>query len=232
MANLQTLATEDPSKLSPRLRQDWFRRMTEKRSSIRWAGILALVVGLLSIIFPFAASLSLNAMAAAILLITGGVMVWTAFSQSGWSLAGHLAGGLLALLAGLFILLFPLAGILWLTLILVSIIAVEGIMQITMALRLRPASGWGWVLVSGIVSVLIALAVLLFIPALTPVLIGLFFGFNLIATGVALLVLSTRLTAENLAKSFPDPRAENTERPSEKDRVSSEEAVPIPPNVS
>lgn len=231
------MAMEDPSNLSPRLRQDFFRRMSEKRSSTKWTGWLAVAAGALAILFPFLGTLTVTAFAGVALIISGGVMAYMAFSQSGWALAGQLAAGVLSIIGGLLMLAFPLVGAAYLTIVLAAVFAAEGGMQIYSAFKLRPDGSWGWMLASGVASVLLALLVLLFLPFNVPWLLGLFLGFNLISTGVALVMLARNLTPEKLAAMFPDPRAASV-TPSE-DPVVAEtserpatNAAPIPPQAT
>ena len=206
------MGMEDPSNLSPRLRQDFFRRMSEKRSSTRWTGWLAVVAGALAILFPLIGTLTVNAFAGVALIVSGGVMAYMAFSHSGWALVGQVLAGLLSIAGGIVMLAFPVVGIFWLTIMLAAVFAAEGGMQIWSALKLRPDGSWGWMLASGIASVALALLVLVFTPATLPWLLGLFVGVNLLSTGIALVMLASRLSPEHLAKMFPDPRAEGVVR--------------------
>jgi uncharacterized membrane protein HdeD (DUF308 family) len=57
---------------------------------------------------------------------------------------------------GLLLLTRPIVGLASLTLILIVYFLVEGIFEIMAALQLRPLQGWGWMLCSGIFSVILA----------------------------------------------------------------------------
>ena len=246
------LAGEDPSTMTPRLRQDFFARMSEKRSSLRWTGWLAIVAGALAILFPLVGTLTVNAFAALALIVSGGVMVWMAFSHTGWSLAGYLASGALSVLGGLILLAFPAVGVFWLTVMLAAVFAAEGAMQIASGLKLRPEGAWGWMVGSGAVSILVAALILFLIgsnPASVLVMLGLFLGFNLVTTGIALVMLAAKLAPERLSHIFPDPRgaaATTADRstsdpqagnakagdPQDAHRdVPADKAVPIPPTA-
>jgi uncharacterized membrane protein HdeD (DUF308 family) len=211
MDNRQTqISGEKVSEMSPRLRQDFFRRMAERRSNARWAGWLALGAGLLAIVFPFAASLSINALVAAVLILTGISMVWSGFSLSGWHMAGQILAGLVAILAGAWMIASPILGIVTITMLLGAVFLAEGIFQIWTALRIRPAAGWGLLVFSGVVSILVAVGIAFLLPA-SPVLLGVFAGINLVTTGIAMLMLAGKLDPENLREVFPDPRAPETD---------------------
>ena len=230
------LGKQDPSRMSPRMRQDFFRRMSEKRSSLRWTGWLAIIAGALAIIFPLVGTLTVNAFAALALIVTGGVMAWMAFSHSGWALAGYLASGVLSVLGGLILLAFPAVGVFWLTVMLAAVFAAEGAMQIASGLKLRPEGAWGWLVGSGVVSILVAALILFLIgsrPASVLVMLGLFLGFNLVTTGIALVMLAAKLAPERLKHMFPDPRAPQTSPESDATSadVPADRAVPIAPTA-
>ena len=63
-----------------------------------------------------------------------------------------LFGGL-GLLAGLVALVTPVASLAVLTIVLAGLFFIGGVVDIVLAVRLRPEEGWGWMLLSGIVSI-------------------------------------------------------------------------------
>jgi uncharacterized membrane protein HdeD (DUF308 family) len=75
--------------------------------------------------------------------------------------------------------------------ILALLFLIEGALGVAVALSLRSQhSGWIWALLSALAT--LALSVMIFAgwPSASSWMIGLLFGFNLLTTGVALLVLS------------------------------------------
>ncbi len=79
----------DMNEMSPRLRQDFFARVSENSKKILWTGIAMVVVGLIAIIFPFIASVAVTLMAGILFLITGFVTLSLALQLQ---TAGILAG--------------------------------------------------------------------------------------------------------------------------------------------
>jgi uncharacterized membrane protein HdeD (DUF308 family) len=67
---------------------------------------------------------------------------------------------------------------------------VEGIAKVIFALTIRPLANWGWVLVSGIIGLLLALFLWASIPVTTVSLLGLLLGIELICEGAALGLLA------------------------------------------
>ena len=104
-----------------------------------------------------------------------------AFSARGWQgFALHLLGGVLYLLVGGWMILKPLLGALALTLLLAAFLLVQGIFQIALALRIRPARGWGWPLASGVVTLLLAVLIYAGWPSSALWVIGLLVGIHLL----------------------------------------------------
>ena len=78
---------------------------------------------------------------------------------------------------------FPLTGILSLTILLAVFFIVEGIFEILASFRLRPDSGWGYLLFSGIVAILVGVLIWMGLPSSATWAIGLLAGINLLVSG-------------------------------------------------
>ena len=99
--------------------------------------------------------------------------------------------GLMTALVGLMFLAFPVEGAISLTIILAILFFFQGAMEIGAAMLFRGMSSWGWMLVSGLASLVLAILLLLNLPATAPWAIGLLVGINLLFTGISLLNLGT-----------------------------------------
>ena len=97
-------------------------------------------------------------------------------------------GALLSLGIGI-LLLYPLTGILSLTLVIAVFFMAGGLFRILLAFRLRPLDHWGWLLVSGILSLLLAAIILTQWPTAAAWLLGLLVGIDLMFSGWTLLML-------------------------------------------
>jgi uncharacterized membrane protein HdeD (DUF308 family) len=107
----------------------------------------------------------------------------------------------LYVVAGAYLAFFPLTGIITLTILLAALFIVEGGLEISMALRVRPHEGWGWLLLSGLVAVAVGLLIAFGLPSSAAWAIGLLAGINLISTGwgFLFLALAGRRTATAVA---------------------------------
>src|SRR5262249_49331884 len=105
-----------------------------------------------------------------------------------WSLIS----ALLALAAGVVLLLRPVSGALSLTLVLIVFFIVEGVASIMYAFdHRRQLSGqWGWMLVSGLVDLVLAALIFGGLPGSALWAPGVLVGINMIFGGIAMVALA------------------------------------------
>jgi len=157
---------------------------------VYYLGILLIVLGTLGIVFPFLTTIAAKIFLGWLFLIGGMVQIVHAFSTRGWSeFFLDLLMGVLFLIGGGWLAFFPLTGIITLTIFLAAMFVVQGIIEIAMALRMRPHEGWIWMLLAGIVALAAGLLILAQLPSSATWAIGLLVGINLIMTGWAYLLL-------------------------------------------
>ena len=165
-------------------------------------GIGLIVLGLLDIAVPMIATLAIGLFLGWLLLIGGVAQILHAFSARGWQgFTLHLLGGVVYLLAGGWMIFNPLQGALALTLMLAAFLLIQGIFQIVLALRIRPARGWGWPLASGLVTVLLAVLIYAGWPGSALWVIGLLVGIHLLMSGLSLTMLA--LAARGVGHELP-----------------------------
>jgi len=147
-------------------------------------GIILLLAGIAAIAFPLLSTIATKIALGWIFMIGGAVLVVHAFSAQQWS--GFLWGflvGVLYLLAGGYLAFFPLTGILTLTILLAVLFLAVGVLEVVMAVRVRPHEGWGWLFLSGLIAIAVGVLIALQLPSSAAWAIGLLTGINLISTG-------------------------------------------------
>lgn len=163
--------------------------------SIAW-GVLLIIVGILAILMPGVAALATALTLAWLLIFAGIVEIVHAFQTRrrpgfGWKLAA----GVITLILGPCILLFPIAGIATLALWIGAFIFAGGIVRVILAFRVRPAKGWGWVLFDGILAIVIGGLIAWGWPTSSIAFIGLLTGFWLLFSGIWRIMLDGRASA-------------------------------------
>lgn len=155
-------------------------------------GIALIVIGAAAVAFPFVATIAAKTVIGWLFLIGGVVQIVHAFSTQKWSAFFlDLVVGVLYFLAGAWMAFFPFAGIITLTIFLAVLFVIEGVIEIAMGFRVRPASGWMWVLISGIIAIAAGLLILAGLPSTAVWAIGLLVGINLIFSGISYLSLAS-----------------------------------------
>jgi uncharacterized membrane protein HdeD (DUF308 family) len=116
-------------------------------------GILVVVAGILALLSPLAAGLSIAIAVGVLIIASGASRLFLAFKMGSF---GHgllvFLLGVLSVVIGGYMVSRPGMALATLTLVLAVYFAVDGIFQIIWALRVRPIEGWGWSLFSGVVA--------------------------------------------------------------------------------
>lgn len=97
--------------------------------------------------------------------------------------------GLLSIAAGLFLLLFPLEGVVALTLVLIALFLAAGVVKCAYAWKLRDGKGWGWMLAAGLASLTFGVLIWTGLPGSAFWVLGLLVGIDLMFYGASLLAL-------------------------------------------
>ncbi|MBI1217904.1 MAG: HdeD family acid-resistance protein [Rhodobacteraceae bacterium] len=148
--------------------------------------LLCLVGGVLAFVHPFAASLTVVSLAALSFIVAGILKaVYAARIRETGAFIISLLIAALFILLGFGLWANPLAGLVSLTVMVAVLFVLIGAFKIIFALRLRALGGSGWVLVSGLVSVLLGAMILANFPEAAATILGLLLGVELLSTGIA-----------------------------------------------
>jgi len=167
------------------------------KSSWVWIALLAvvsLVGGVLALANPFAATLAATLMAGWTFAVLGVIQIVQAFRLRGWGgFVWSLLFGVLTLVVGISLIFNPLSGMVSLTLLVAVLFLVMGVTKVMYGVSLRPISGWGWVLVSGLVSLVLGVMILADFPYSATAVLGILLGIELLSNGVLFLLLALGL---------------------------------------
>ncbi len=154
-------------------------------------GIVLILVGTSAIIFPHIATLSTNIFVGWLLVIAGIVQFIHAFRVKEWSgFAFEMVIALLHAIAGMVLLVYPVAGVIALTIYLAVIFIVEGVFRSLLAIQLKPEKGWFWFLIGGLASIILGVLLWAKLPSSAGWAIGLLVGLNIAIAGWVLLMIA------------------------------------------
>jgi uncharacterized membrane protein HdeD (DUF308 family) len=156
---------------------------------ITWLGVALAAAGVAVIAFPGIGPRVVGAVAGWLLWLVGAAMMLLSFLVGrDRSAFGALLTSLAAIASGAFLLFNPTAGALAATLLIASVLILDGAFELALALDLRPLAAWRWVLASSIASGLAGIIVASG-AAGSRSLMGALLGLALASSGVALLAL-------------------------------------------
>ena len=123
-------------------------------------GIVIAIAGVLAIISPFVAGLSVTIVVGVLLIVSGVSRLFLAFKMGsfGQGLLMFLLG-VVTVIAGGYLVARPGMGLATLTLFLAAYFLVDGVFEIIWAFRLRPIKGWGWQLFTGIAAIVLGIMI-------------------------------------------------------------------------
>jgi uncharacterized membrane protein HdeD (DUF308 family) len=173
------------SAIAQSIREHWVLFLIE--------GIVLVVLGILAIIVPPLATITFTLFLGWLFLISGimGLITtfWARHSPGFW---WSLLSAVLAIAAGIVLLVEPLRGAVTLTLLLIVFFIIEGVLTIMYAFEhKKDLSGrWGWMLVSGIIDLILAAIILIGLPGTAAWALGLLVGINMLFGGSALIAMA------------------------------------------
>ena len=154
-------------------------------------GIIAVIGGLFALFNPFVATITAEQIAAWFFILSGLLQIVTVFQREGWG--SRIWGLVLAaafLWLGITLLFNPLAGILSLTLVAAIMFLVSGVAKIFFAFATRGSGVFWAVLLSGVISIALAIMVFTNFPQSALVLLGVLLAVELLSTGAALIAFA------------------------------------------
>lgn len=164
----------------------------KKAGTARWMGVLLIILGVLALVTPLAAGLSVAMAIGALLVVSGVAQLFLAFRGGSVGAAiGIALLGVLAILCGGYMLMQPGAALGALTLFLAAFFFAQGLIEVINGFGARPAQGWGWLLASGVVSILLALMIWRQFPISGAWAVGTLVGVRLLMSGTVLLSIGS-----------------------------------------
>jgi uncharacterized membrane protein HdeD (DUF308 family) len=179
-------------------RQELREAVAEAQSQIaeHWVwylilGIVLVLGGIAAIAFPFLSTIAAKLALGWIFLFTGVVTIVHGFSAGNWrGFLWNLLIGILYAAGGAYLVFFPLVGIVTLTMLIAALLFADGVLEVIMAFRLRPHSGWGWVLASGVAALIAGFLIASNLPSSATWVIGFLVGIKMIMAGWSYIALA------------------------------------------
>ncbi len=151
-------------------------------------GIISILFGLIAILNPFAASIAVEQLISWIFIVVGAIQIYSAWKTQRFSWV--MLSGVIGLLVGLMMLTNPLAALVSLTTMISILLLLIGVAKLLASWKLRATPYFGFVMFSGLLSVLISIVIFANLPGAAATLLGLLLAIELISNGISLLAYS------------------------------------------
>jgi len=175
------------------------------RKTLGWSialSVLMILAGVFAIILPPVAGIAITILVGWLLIFSGGahlVFGWQTRETGG--LVWELLLGILYLVAGVYLLINPLMGVVSLTLALAIYLFVEAVLEFILGVRFRPMPGSGWLFMDAIITLILAIMIWRTWPSSTAWAIGILVGVSMLFSGTSRLILS--LAARHAVSELP-----------------------------
>ena len=163
----------------------WLLRAHRNAGWLVVFGVVEMVCGGIIVSSPLAGGLAVAVVFGIFMLLGGLTRVITALAADSFgSGAFALLWGLLLSVTGFYVALNPAIGLASLTVWLSLMFFATGMLQTLVALRMRPARGWGWMLAGGALTFVLAILVTWEFPVSSTWLVGTVVGINFMFNGL------------------------------------------------
>jgi uncharacterized membrane protein HdeD (DUF308 family) len=147
-------------------------------------GVVYLITGLIALGSVMMATVASVFVVGIMMIVAGVAEVFNAFQVKGWGkFLLWLLLGALYIVAGFVTFENPLLAAALLTLVLGAALVASGIMRIILAFGMKQEAPWIWVVLSGLITLLIGVVILVHWPVSSLFVLGLFLGVDLVVAG-------------------------------------------------
>ena len=163
----------------------------QARTNAGWLialGVLTAISGFCALVAPLGSGIAITLLIGVALAVGGVARLVAAFRADSFG-QGALAflGGLLGVVAGMILATRPGLGLATLTLMIASYLLMDGVAGAVLAFGVRPARGWGWMLLSGLATVFLGILLLAEWPISGTWALGTLVGVNLLFSGFTMI---------------------------------------------
>jgi uncharacterized membrane protein HdeD (DUF308 family) len=147
-------------------------------------GILFVILGMIGVGMTVGLTLVSMLFLGMLFILAGFVQIVDVFKSHEWrGVVGHALIAVLYIMGGGLVIYDPVLASSIVTALIAWVLIIIGVTRFIMAIVLRHASGWGWLLFAGIVAIVLGILILIQWPYSAMWVIGLFIAIELIVNG-------------------------------------------------
>jgi uncharacterized membrane protein HdeD (DUF308 family) len=156
-------------------------------------GIICLLLGAGALLVPAVASVAVALLLGWLFMIGGLVgLATTVMGRKAPGFGWALVSSLVTIAAGIFLVLWPLSGVVSLTLVLAVYLAVDGVISIFFAVahRRQLTRRWGWLFLNGVLDLAMAAIIFVVLPGSAYWVLGVLIGIDFLFAGASLIAIA------------------------------------------
>ncbi len=152
-------------------------------------GIFLVIAGIVALVSPIATTAITNVFIGWFLIFGGVIQFFAAIinRKEGGMWIGMIMG-VLALVLGIMMINNPIASVVSITLMMGIFFGVDGVVKTFQSIAKRPLH-WGWMLTSGLISLLLAAMILMNLFVSSTMMLGIFAGIYMLFAGIDIIIL-------------------------------------------
>ena len=158
--------------------------------------VLMTLAGVLAIVIPPVAGIAVSVFVAWLLVLSGLLHFVYAWHAGGSAMIWEVFLGIAYTFVGVYMLVNPSAAMVSLSFALATYLLVQSLLELALALSLRPMPGPGWLFLDGIVTLILAMMIWRAWPSNADWVLGVLVGVSMLFSGITRLMIS--LTARKL----------------------------------
>jgi len=167
--------------------------LRQSANGMMWAGILAIIIGIIAIAVPQVASVSIAILVGILVIVLAVAWLFAAIGSGatgGWKVIGIILSVLL-LIGGLWILFNPIDATVGLTAVIAIVFIVMGVVRVVAAIGDTGGGGRGLLAFGGILAILLGILIAADWPSSAAWAIGLLVGIQFLFDGIGLVLMSS-----------------------------------------
>ncbi len=169
--------------------------LEQARSNAGWLivlGVLEIIVGILAMASPAVGGVTVAVLIGIMFLIGGIIRLLGSFLADSFG-AGALSflWGLIVAVTGYYMIVYPGVTLVTLTVVLSVVFFFGGLTQIVIAFHMKPITGWGWMLLAGIIGVVLAIMIWRQFPLSGFWTVGILVGASLLVNGAVTIAVGS-----------------------------------------
>ncbi len=167
------------------------QKVAEKSGWFTALGVALIILGIFSIAFPLFMTITAKMFLGWMILIGGIASVIHSFYTRDWGgFFWNLLIGILYVITGGWLVFFPLAGLIGLTVLIAIMFIIEGLLKVLIGFGLEKEDGRLWVIISGIAAIIVGIMLYSGMPSTAMWAIGTLVGVNFLFSGWAFIMIA------------------------------------------